>query len=284
MRAGRGLHPRRVARRRRVADRAPGPDDPRLVAGTDLEVPADLIRLSVGIETADDLVADLEPWPLGGDRVRARLDQRARGAASTSAPRSPRPRWSTWPRAASSRPPRTRPRSAPTCSTGTTPAWPRWPRRTPGPAAPQVLACSSAGGGLRIAVVGNEELVTAEAGRRVALSSGGKVVARVSRPAAARPAARTSGDAAPDVVLLTGGTDGGNARGAARRAPATSSACGWTRPGRGRRQRRGRSRGGRDPGGRRHAARAGRQRRARRSACSPRTAPGPRSARCSWPT
>jgi cystathionine gamma-synthase len=30
------------------------------VAGTDLEVPADLIRLSVGIETAADLVADLE--------------------------------------------------------------------------------------------------------------------------------------------------------------------------------------------------------------------------------
>src|ERR1051325_10100904 len=39
-----------------------------------------------------------------------------------------------------------------------------------------VLACSAAGGGLRIAVVGNEELVTAEAGRRVALSSGGRVV------------------------------------------------------------------------------------------------------------
>jgi cystathionine gamma-synthase len=30
------------------------------VAGTDLEVPADLIRLSVGIETAEDLIADLE--------------------------------------------------------------------------------------------------------------------------------------------------------------------------------------------------------------------------------
>ena len=30
------------------------------VAGTDLEVPADLIRISVGIETADDLVADLD--------------------------------------------------------------------------------------------------------------------------------------------------------------------------------------------------------------------------------
>ena len=35
------------------------------VAGTDLEVPSDLIRLSVGIETADDLVADLDR-ALGG--------------------------------------------------------------------------------------------------------------------------------------------------------------------------------------------------------------------------
>ncbi|MGA8246033.1 MAG: glutamate mutase L, partial [Nocardioides sp.] len=70
------------------------------------------------------------------------------------------------------------------------------------------LACSSAGGGLRIAVVGNEELVTAEAGRRVALSSGGKVVAVF----AASRGDDLSGvpDSAPDVVLLTGGTDGGN--------------------------------------------------------------------------
>ena len=30
------------------------------VAGSPLEVPADLIRLSVGLETADDLVADLK--------------------------------------------------------------------------------------------------------------------------------------------------------------------------------------------------------------------------------
>lgn len=68
----------------------------------------------------------------------------------------------------------------------------------------EVLACSSAGGGLRIAVVGNEELVTAEAGRRVALSSGGRVVAVV----AGVPDPAALGD--PDVVLLTGGTDGGN--------------------------------------------------------------------------
>ena len=73
-----------------------------------------------------------------------------------------------------------------------------------------VLACSSAGGGLRIAVVGNEELVTAEAGRRVALSSGGRVVHVASgRLDAHRVEALRQ--AAPDVVLLVGGTDHGNA-------------------------------------------------------------------------
>lgn len=76
-----------------------------------------------------------------------------------------------------------------------------------GAAAPPVLACSSAGGGLRIAVVGNEELVTAEAGRRVALSSGGRVV-HVSSHDVSLPAVR---EAQPDVILLVGGTDGGNA-------------------------------------------------------------------------
>jgi cystathionine gamma-synthase len=30
------------------------------VSGTELEVPADLVRLSVGIETLDDLLADLD--------------------------------------------------------------------------------------------------------------------------------------------------------------------------------------------------------------------------------
>ena len=60
LRARRGVHPGGVARRRRVADRAPGPDDPRVRRGHRLEVPADLVRLSVGIETADDLLADLD--------------------------------------------------------------------------------------------------------------------------------------------------------------------------------------------------------------------------------
>jgi uncharacterized protein (TIGR01319 family) len=74
----------------------------------------------------------------------------------------------------------------------------------------EVLACSSAGGGLRVAVVGNEELVTAEAGRRVALSSGGKVVLVLHSGLDAAKLAELRATE-PDVVLLVGGTDGGNA-------------------------------------------------------------------------
>jgi uncharacterized protein (TIGR01319 family) len=73
-----------------------------------------------------------------------------------------------------------------------------------------VLACSSAGGGLRLAVVGYERAVTAEAGYRVGLSAGAKVVhvasGRIDGAALAGLLA-----AKPDVVLLAGGTDGGNA-------------------------------------------------------------------------
>ncbi|MGH3759713.1 glutamate mutase L [Actinophytocola sp.] len=77
------------------------------------------------------------------------------------------------------------------------------------PAASTVLACSSAGGGLRLAVVGQERLVSAEAGYRVALSAGAKVVHVSSGPL--DPAAvRALRAAAPDVVLLVGGTDGGD--------------------------------------------------------------------------
>ena len=73
----------------------------------------------------------------------------------------------------------------------------------------EVLACSSAGGGLRIAVVGNEVLVTAEAGRRVALSSGGRVV-HVSSGGLDADGLHALKANRPDVVLLVGGTDGGN--------------------------------------------------------------------------
>lgn len=94
------------------------------------------------------------------------------------------------------------------------------------------LACSSAGGGLRIAVVGNEALVTAEAGRRVALSSGGKVVAVIAVAGEESPAALVDAelaDAQPDVILLTGGTDGGNLEALLSAARAIAEAA-WAGP------------------------------------------------------
>ena len=98
----------------------------------------------------------------------------------------------------------------------------------PGARRAPVLACSSAGGGLRIAVVGNEELVTAEAGRRVALSSGGKVV-HVGADGLSGDGLAELTSSHPDVVLLVGGTDGGNAEvllAAARRL----ASAGWDGP------------------------------------------------------
>lgn len=70
------------------------------------------------------------------------------------------------------------------------------------------FACSSAGGGLRLAVVGYEREISAEAGRRVALSAGARVV-HVSAGRLDRAARAELTAARPDVVLLTGGTDGG---------------------------------------------------------------------------
>ena len=70
--------------------------------------------------------------------------------------------------------------------------------------------CSSAGGGLRLAVVGYEPLVTAQAGRRVGLSAGAHVVhVAAGRLGGADLTALRA--ARCDVVLLVGGTDGGDA-------------------------------------------------------------------------
>jgi uncharacterized protein (TIGR01319 family) len=72
-----------------------------------------------------------------------------------------------------------------------------------------VRVCSSAGGGLRLAVVGYERVVTAEAGTRVGLSAGSRVV-HVSSGPLDRDGLAALKDARPDVVLLVGGTDGGD--------------------------------------------------------------------------
>jgi uncharacterized protein (TIGR01319 family) len=73
----------------------------------------------------------------------------------------------------------------------------------------EVLACSSAGGGLRLAVVGQERLISAEAGYRVALSAGARVV-HVSAGELDGAGVRWLRAARPDVLLLVGGTDGGD--------------------------------------------------------------------------
>nr|WP_296074445.1 glutamate mutase L [uncultured Actinoplanes sp.] len=69
--------------------------------------------------------------------------------------------------------------------------------------------CSSAGGGLRLAVVGYEALVTAEAGHRVGLSAGAQVVHVAAGPLDGRAVAALRASR-PDVILLVGGTDGGD--------------------------------------------------------------------------
>ncbi|MGA5298688.1 glutamate mutase L [Nucisporomicrobium flavum] len=75
--------------------------------------------------------------------------------------------------------------------------------------ADELYVCSSAGGGLRLAVVGYEALVTAEAGHRVGLSAGARVVHVAAGPLNGRAVAALRA-ARPDVILLVGGTDGGD--------------------------------------------------------------------------
>jgi ADP-dependent NAD(P)H-hydrate dehydratase / NAD(P)H-hydrate epimerase len=74
-------------------------------------------------------------------------------------------------------------------------------------AEPELLACSSAGGGLRLAVVGAERLSATEAGHRVAVSAGAHVVHVHAGPLEPSDV-RLLRSARPAVVLLVGGADG----------------------------------------------------------------------------
>jgi hypothetical protein len=71
------------------------------------------------------------------------------------------------------------------------------------------LVCSSAGGGLRLAVIGNEPLVTARAAYRAGLSAGARVVDVRAGTLAAADFVELAASR-PDVILLAGGTDGGD--------------------------------------------------------------------------
>jgi ADP-dependent NAD(P)H-hydrate dehydratase / NAD(P)H-hydrate epimerase len=72
---------------------------------------------------------------------------------------------------------------------------------------PQLLACSSAGGGLRLAVVGTDRLTAEEAGHRVARSAGSRVVHVHAGPLDPGDV-RVLRGSRPGVVLLIGGADG----------------------------------------------------------------------------
>ncbi len=71
------------------------------------------------------------------------------------------------------------------------------------------FACSSAAGGLSMIVSGLVPELTAEAARKAAFNAGAKVLKTYSYRLTADDAKEIA-DANPDIILLTGGTDGGN--------------------------------------------------------------------------
>ena len=87
------------------------------------------------------------------------------------------------------------------------------------------LACSSAAGGLRMVAVGLVPELTAEAARRAAFSAGAKVI-RTFWHELTRADLREIEGIAPDIVLLCGGTDGGNRRVLLHNAAALAGAAG----------------------------------------------------------
>jgi uncharacterized protein (TIGR01319 family) len=76
----------------------------------------------------------------------------------------------------------------------------------------KILVCSSAGGGLRVAVIGLEPELTVEAGRRAAATAGARIVGSFAGVLDSGAAAKLA-ESAPDVILLTGGTNGGDRSG-----------------------------------------------------------------------
>jgi uncharacterized protein (TIGR01319 family) len=71
------------------------------------------------------------------------------------------------------------------------------------------LACSSAAGGLRMVTVGLVRELTAEAARQAALGAGARLVGTFAYRLTAADVGAIE-ELAPDILLLAGGTDGGN--------------------------------------------------------------------------
>ncbi|MGQ9594903.1 MAG: methylaspartate mutase accessory protein GlmL, partial [Anaerolineae bacterium] len=73
------------------------------------------------------------------------------------------------------------------------------------------LACSSAKGGLRVVAIGLVPELTTEAAKRAALGAGARILRVFSHKLTLRDL-KDLDDLAPDLILLAGGTDGGNDR------------------------------------------------------------------------
>lgn len=73
----------------------------------------------------------------------------------------------------------------------------------------QVLACSSAAGGLRMVAIGLVEDLTAKAAKQAALGAGARVLKTFSFQLTEEDRSEII-DLKPDIILLAGGTDGGN--------------------------------------------------------------------------
>ncbi len=86
-------------------------------------------------------------------------------------------------------------------------------------------ACSSAAGGLRMIACGLVPSLTVEAARRAALGAGAKIV-KVYSYTLTDDDVREIGEIAPDILLLTGGTDGGDRKTIEQNAHALAGAAG----------------------------------------------------------
>ncbi|WP_455369520.1 methylaspartate mutase accessory protein GlmL [[Eubacterium] cellulosolvens] len=71
------------------------------------------------------------------------------------------------------------------------------------------LACSSAAGGLRIAAIGLVPELTGEAAKQAALGAGGKIIGIYTHKLTKQDLKKLE-ESKPDIILLTGGTDGGD--------------------------------------------------------------------------
>jgi uncharacterized protein (TIGR01319 family) len=87
------------------------------------------------------------------------------------------------------------------------------------------MGCSSAAGGLRVACIGLTREFTTRAARLAAFGAGAKVVAAYSNLLTEADAAELEA-LRPDIVLLAGGTDGGDKRNIVRNAEMLAAAGG----------------------------------------------------------